>query len=538
MVNHIQTNQNKRLKTEVAETLPINIFNTEQGQSTTGLNGQFIHFQLLIDCLLRMKSTKIERNDLIKLCRTQYKNNARELSIIDEFEKGYSSNHAIWWYTRQSFVYRLLNKALRVQNIQLIYLFRFFIRDLHKQLCTHRCPTTIYVYRGQLMVNEELQILKNSVGKYISINSFFSTSFNRNLALHFSQELDQYERVIFEIEADPCLAHEKPFADISSHSCFPDESEVLFMLGSIFQLSSIKQTEDQIWTIHMTLSSGNDHDLKPIFEHMKNQHSQDQTDLLSFGHLLRNMGKFEDAENYYRRLLAALPKDSQDLGRCYHALGIIAYEKADYEGSLRLHTNALKIKLRSVKSDDPYLANSYNSIGAIYERKTDYQRALQSFHKSLIILEQTFGKDHPKVAICLNNIAGIYRIEERYNEALKCNQKALTIRENHLPADHPDIGASHSNIGIIYRCLGEYDHAIEHHNRSLAIQQKSLPSKHPQIASTLNNVGLVYEDKADYRQALEYYEKAALIYRSALPSTHPNIIKTEQFIKRVVSKIK
>lgn len=526
------------MKKEVAETLPINIFNTEHEQSTTGLNGQFIHFQLLIDCLLRMKSTKIERNDLIKLCKTQYQNNARELSIIDEFDQTYSSSDAIWWYTRQSFVYRLLNKALRVQNIQLIYLFRFFIRDLYKQLCTHRCPAIIRVYRGQLMVNDELQILKNSVGKYISINSFFSTSFNRNLALHFSQELDEYERVIFEIEADPCLTDEKPFADISHHSCFPDESEVLFMLGSIFQLISIEQTEDQIWIIHMALCSGNDHDLKPIFEHMKNQHSQDQTDLLSFGHLLRNMGKFEDAENYYRRLLASLPKDSQDLGRCYHALGIIAYEKADYERSLRLHKNALKIKLRSVKSDDPYLANSYNSIGTIYERKKDYQRALKSFQKALIILEQTFGKDHPKVAICWNNIAGIYRMKGRYNDALKCNQKALAIREKHLPADHPDIGASHSNIGIIYRCLGEYDHAIEHHNRSLAIQQKSLPSKHPQTASTLTNVGLVYEDKADYRQALEYYEKAALIYRPALPSTHPNIIKTEQFIKRVVSKMK
>jgi tetratricopeptide (TPR) repeat protein len=54
----------------------------------------------------------------------------------------------------------------------------------------------------------------------------------------------------------------------------------------------------------------------------------------------------------------------------------------------------------------------------------------------------------------------------------------------------------------------------------------------------LNNVGLVYEDKGEYQQALGYYEKAAIIYRHALPSTHPNIIKTEQFIQRVLSKMK
>ncbi len=512
--------------------------NTDQGQSTTGLNGQFVHSQLLIDCLLRMKPTLIEQNELVYVCKEQYKGNPHELSIINDFEKNYTSYRAIRWYTRPSFLYRLLNKALRVLNINLIYLFRFFIRDLHRQLLEYQCSSSIRVYRGQLMTNDELQILKDSIGKFISINSFFSTSLNRDLALVFSRDSIHCQRVLFEIDAYPQLNSDKPFANISPYSYFPDESEVLFMLGSIFRLVNISCNDDRLWIIHMTLSSGNDHDLKPIFEHMKNQHSQDKTDLLSFGHVLRDMGKFDEAENFYRRLLDPLPTDSQELSRCYHALGIIAYEKGEYESSLDWHERALEIKLRSLKSDDPHLANSYNSIGTIYERKKDYTRALQSFHKSLIILKQAFGDDHPKVAICLNNIAGIYQAEKRYNEALKYNQKALNIREKHLPADHPDLGASHSNIGIIYRCLGHYNFAIEHHYQSLKIHQKSLPPQHPQIASTLNNVGLVYEDKGAYQQALGSYEKAALIYRHALPSTHPNIIKTEQFIQRVLSKIK
>ena len=41
------------------EPLAMTIFNTNLGyeQSTTGLNGQFVHSQLLTDCHLRMKST-------------------------------------------------------------------------------------------------------------------------------------------------------------------------------------------------------------------------------------------------------------------------------------------------------------------------------------------------------------------------------------------------------------------------------------------------------------------------------------------------
>jgi hypothetical protein len=258
LVNKIQTDQIKRIKKKVDESLPINIFNTEQGQSTTGLNGQFIHSQLLIDCLLRMKSTSVEKNDLVTVCKKEYEGNAQELSIINEFEKNYAPFRAIWWYTRQSFLYRLLNKALRVQNIDLIYLFRFFIRDLHNQLLTCQCPMIIHVYRGQLMVQEELDILKNSIGKYISINSFFSTSFNRDLALVFSRNTDHYERVLFDIQANPELANEKPFADISTQSYFPDELEVVFMLGSIFQLVSIEYDTDGIWIIHMILSSGDE----------------------------------------------------------------------------------------------------------------------------------------------------------------------------------------------------------------------------------------------------------------------------------------
>ncbi|CAF0974270.1 unnamed protein product [Rotaria sordida] len=538
LVNQIQHDQIKRIKKKDDEVLPINIFHTDQGQSTTGLNGQFVHSQLLIDCLLRMKSSRYEKNDLVSVCREEYKGNPHELSIINDFEKNYTSYRAIWWYTRQSFLYRLLNKALRVQNIDLIYLFRFFIRDLYRQLLEYQCSSSINVYRGQLMFHDELEVLKNSIGKYISINSFFSTSLNRDLALIFSRDSDQCEKVLFEIDANPQFNDEKPFANISHFSYFPDESEVLFMLGSIFRLVNVYCNDDRLWIIHMTLASGNDYDLKPILEHMKNQHSQDKTDLLSFGHVLRDMGKFREAENYYRRLLDPLPTDSQELGRCYHALGIIAYEKGDYESSLKWHENALEIKLRSLKSDDPHLANSYNSIGTIYEKKQDYTRALQSFHKSLIILQQAFDNDHPKVAVCLNNIAGIYQTEKKYNEALEYNQKALNIREKHLPADHPDLGASHSNIGIIYRCLGNYDLALKHHNRSLDIHRKTLPPQHPQIASTLNNLGLVYEDKDEFQQALKNYEKAAFIYRRALPSTHPNIIKTEQFIQRVLTKMK
>ena len=48
--------------------------------------------------------------------------------LLMNSKKTYSSETAIWWYTRDSFIYRILNKALRTQNIQILISFRFLIK--------------------------------------------------------------------------------------------------------------------------------------------------------------------------------------------------------------------------------------------------------------------------------------------------------------------------------------------------------------------------------------------------------------------------
>ncbi len=72
---------------------------------------------MLIDCLIRMKSSSNDKNELITLCKQQYQNNSNELNVIEEFEKDYSSDRSLWWYSRYSFLYRLFNTALRIQNL-------------------------------------------------------------------------------------------------------------------------------------------------------------------------------------------------------------------------------------------------------------------------------------------------------------------------------------------------------------------------------------------------------------------------------------
>ena len=75
-----------------------------------------------------------DKNELVSFCKQYYKTNHVQLMIIKEFEKDYSSERSLWWYTRHSFLSRLLNKALRTENIDIIFKFRFFIKELYRQL--------------------------------------------------------------------------------------------------------------------------------------------------------------------------------------------------------------------------------------------------------------------------------------------------------------------------------------------------------------------------------------------------------------------
>ena len=164
LIHQIQADQAQRQHNKANEALKINTFITDKsniGRSSTEINGQFIHSQLLIDCLLRMKSsTKEEKQEFIALCQQQYKNSSDDLSTVNEFERDYSSNRSILWYTKQTFLYKLLNKALRVQNIDLLYLLRFFIIDLEQHLEKNRCSSSVHVYRGQWMSKEEIAMLQ------------------------------------------------------------------------------------------------------------------------------------------------------------------------------------------------------------------------------------------------------------------------------------------------------------------------------------------------------------------------------------------
>jgi tetratricopeptide (TPR) repeat protein len=516
----------------------INIFHadSDKGQSTTDLNGQFVFSQLLIDVLLRIVPNPTDSSQLISFCERVYEGNSTGLSHIKQFKGNYTSERALFWFTRDLFFYRMLNQALRRQSIDILFLFRSYIQDIYENLKTNQCQSSIKVYRGQWMSNDEFNNLRQAVGQFISFNSFLSTSKQRPLAqIYTDKSSDELQGVLFEIDADPGMKSIKPFADISSYSNFNEECEVLFMLGSIFHIVDICFDDEQIWLVRMKLCGDDKHDSKSIIEYIQNQYEKDETHLGSLGIILANMGRLKEADKYYTCLLDELPSNNPLRVGLYCNLGLLADRKGEYDTSLKWYRKSLKLAMKICPFDSLNIVNMHNCIGLIYQEKGYFNRALKTYRTAVSTFKRAQIKSHPYIASVYSNIGIVYQSKEKFSKALSFYKKSLALRKKYLPRNHPNIGGSYNNIGSIYYSLAKLDLALKYFNRSLEIRLKSLPSQHEDVALSYANIGLVYEDKDDLKQALTYFQKATDIIRNILPSDHPDAIRIENDFRRLSS---
>ena len=193
------------------------------------LDCSFMYTQILKEILLTIDFEQTHINNFLSFCREQYVDNARELQNVDFIEKDYRHHESIWWYTYESFLYSMLNRALRMMEVDLIIKMGFFLRDVHNHLVAlHReqyverhHSHSFIVYRGQGLSETDFNRLKATQGELLAFNNFLSTSCNRETSLNFAGRaiaIPDSMGVLFVMTIDPSLAT-TPFANVKDVSC-------------------------------------------------------------------------------------------------------------------------------------------------------------------------------------------------------------------------------------------------------------------------------------------------------------------------------
>ena len=553
MLAKIEFDHHQRQSHDINSILPFNAFNISNNnpdRSLVSLNADFLHSLLIMDVLLRMKDMSNNTNEeLIDLCKNICKNNSIELQHIDDFTHTYTPSLSLWWYTSNTFLFKILNKAFRVDNTRLLYLFHSVISDLHVQVKQCQCISRIDVYRGQLMTTAELSHLRCLIGGYISIKSFFSTTLNRGLATFYLGPSAAYssmdlKRVLFEIQADPQTKGIKPFGKIATYSAFPNEEEVLFTPQSIFQIIATHfDRESNIDIIRMVLCSEKHNHLKDVYEQNRKDYGGGrlkETNPMTLGNVLQRMGKYQDAEMFYRRQLSELSVDQQNnqlLSICFFNLGEVLREKGQYDESIMWYRKSLEIDMEIFPDGHANIGNTYNSIGILQEKKGDYESALDSYSIAVKVALQSFGWNNTRVALSLNNLGNAYQAVDDFIIALDCHRIALMIRQKNLPPVHHRLAASHNNIAVVYHRIGHFDLAYEYYKIALDMNEKTLPPDHVDIGIVLRNLALLNETKGNLTEALVDFEREANRRQRMSQCHHAESFDIHVDIERVQSKL-
>ncbi|CAF1144072.1 unnamed protein product [Adineta ricciae] len=520
--------QNRLIESLKIITIPALVLDREQ--SLADLYSGFIYSHLLIDCLRQTNSAMTDKTDLLSLCQRYYAGNEEELKILEEFNENYRPSRAIWWYTRQSFLYRLLNKALRDQNLELLLLFRFYFHDIERQLMKTKCSAPIRVFSGQLISVKKLEILKRTIGGFISTSSFLWASSKQQVQSYLSQldYSEEFQRVLFEIEADPHLENIKPFSNLATQSYLPNEERTLFMPGTIFRYISIQIDEEQNWNIRLVLCSESNQQLRRMFNQGDNPHP-----LTTFGHFCCQSRRFADAERYYLHMLKGLPDDHQDTVLFYNALGTLCKDKGDYDSSLQWFNRALAIQVELLGTDHPDIADSYLSLAENYREKNDPKRAFDFIKKSIDIFQKNFGEEHPKIAACFNQIGNVHRKGENFPEALNAYETAHAIYQKHVPPMDPQLAESYKNLATVHKALNNIDQALDYYHMSLEIYTKTVTSSRFAMGMILRSIADTYEIKGQYEQAQLHYQRAGWSFQTVLPPTDGHLVQIRKDIQRV-----
>jgi tetratricopeptide (TPR) repeat protein len=509
-------------------TIPITIFNLSSDEKSIRKfnkeNATFMWFYIIIEVLLRMPDKSTSKTEMINECRLCYENDLIEQEKIRDFEENYSFNEAISWYTRDSFLFRTLNKALRTENIDIIYKFRFFLIDLLNQLKSLHSEfmellndMILTVYRGGSLSVNELENVKNNIGGLISFNTFLSTSFEKDVALLFAGEGGDRplrESVLFQIKIST-QNNLKPFANIKTKSFMKDEDEVLFSLGTIFRIESVENLNENIWLLNLTLTTDEDQQLQVLRKYL--QERLDQTSSIhDLGDFLYKIGDYDRAENYYRLLLNKYPPDHRDLVMVYCNLGVLQHCKDNYREAYNYFTTAFLVLANSLpfKNDRDrmdFATISYNSACSIAKFQ-GYREALRMFKDTINHIQKQIRTAHPSFINMYNG----YALANAYNgfHGVACfyHSIALAYAETRTPVNQFDLANTYHSMGLTYKSEKDYSRALDFFQKSLNIRQLCLPNNHPDLADVLTDIAHIYNHQGHEELALQTFNKVLEIY--------------------------
>ena len=493
------------------------------------LDPTFMYTALFKEIILEIDYNQQSMESLVNECKQRYEGNDDELQIIEEFKNEYRNHTPLWWYTRDCFLFQILNRALRTFEIDIILFMGTFIRDLDYRIeqlhgeQKHNLNTEFTVYRGQGLLKTDFDILRNSSQGLFAFNSFLSTSENRDISYHFACGAlvkTDHVGVLFRMIIQSSMG--KPtFAVLHEESYFEgSEEEIVFSMNCVFRIGRVTPLDkENLFEVELTLTTPeNDEQLEKLTERIRSE-INGPTGRHRMAHLLLLLDSPKEALEFYQHLLEKTSEDNyEELSHLNQKIGMCYVKLQQCDKAILSLKKAIDIREKHLADKHLDIAACYNDLGVAYECKQECVNALKYFGKSLEIRENSVHEENICLLQLYDDIGRMHHRLNEYTRAFEYFTKVLEIRQKNLPENHPDLAMSYSNLGTLCADMDKCTDARRYLQTSYEIYKKSLPPYHSQIRKINQNLGIFLLRLGENAKAFEYVENDVKIAEKILRS--------------------
>jgi len=200
---------------------------------------------------------------------------------------------------------------------------------------------------------------------------------------------------------------------------------------------------------------------------------------------LNQLGKLEQADKLCRKLLEIDKKNSN----ATHLLGLIAYQKGNYQNAVDFISQAIEIY--------PNNADYYSNLGTALQELKQFDAAVTKYDKA-IALKPHYAETH-------SNRGNALQALKQFDAAVASYDKAIVLKPNYAEA--------FSNRGNALQALKQFDAAVASYDKAIVLK--------PHYAEAFSNRGNALQALKQFDAAVASYDMAIAL-KPHYPEAHSN----------------
>ena len=196
-------------------------------------------------------------------------------------------------------------------------------------------------------------------------------------------------------------------------------------------------------------------------------------DLHSIASISAALGRYEDAEKFYRRELDVLERRGENVeaGLTYTSLAEVLQIEGSFGDAEASYNKAVALLNQYAGPGDLRTARALNAMGWLYTLWGKVDKARQILQKALVAATRALPEDSPKWIRFLDVQASFLTTTGKYSEAEKLWRKALQIGKKAYAGDGLQYEEVFLHLGQAYATAGDERSAEEMFRSFLAIQK-------------------------------------------------------------------